>query len=347
MLALSATFLASFAPSAHDGLVHAPRAGDEWTVRYTERSRQDAVHLRIDSNGQVTDRTDYLLTLEHDATRTWTDEVVAEGAGRPARWTRTFGAIGHEVELDILERNRPVRASLSGSSDLTGRKITFDWNADEERYVPDWADETDTDAELLGAVRPTPTFAELLPPEGREELTVGASWNPQASALVEALQPSGPLSCAYPAIEGAEDPDLIAYTGALAISLAAGETDGEVTATWQGVVPDSDGTLARIALEFELESQSDVTDWMRAQCEPHAMAMVGKSAEDARVTSTLTGTGELVWNLAARRFERMHLEAESGFRLQLDFAFRIGDFEIAGDYALTTEGTTAVTLTTE
>lgn len=196
---------------------------------------------------------------------------------------------GAEVRLTGLgEHESPWHEAL----------VDFRWDADEEAYVAEIAEDSPSDAEDPSSLAARFDARGWLP---EDDVEVGDSWEIPAEQMRLLFEPFGDLRW-YPS-ELEESDDL--REGMVAISIPSvrpgfdlPELDGDCRAVLREV---EDG-LARLDLEVALTFSGDIYD-LRAEVQRLSVDTLDREF-------SLEGSGELVWNLAESRFESLELEAE-------------------------------------
>ena len=81
---------------------------------------------------------DIEMSMEMVATTTVTDEYVALAAGQPKKLSRSYDAVGSELEMDVVINMMGEEESQSpngsGTSELEGSTVIFTWNDEDGEY---------------------------------------------------------------------------------------------------------------------------------------------------------------------------------------------------------------------
>jgi hypothetical protein len=231
------------------------------------------------------------LTLNVDETFEIVDRYVkakGEMTGYPLVREITEAAHRAQFEMDMgdYDGGESGEWTVDGSSPIEGSAFEIGRDGD-DGIVAAWIDpETSPDEALLEHLRPEIDVAGLLP---EKPVEIGASWEADAAALAELLEPSGNLSWKWDG-NGADympGPSETDHSGVLELRLA------EML----------DGDIARIVMTGELV----VVETSESTLEE--VPVVDGTATDV-TTTKYAARGELRWNVRAGVLHSLELECE-------------------------------------
>ncbi|MCP3917930.1 MAG: hypothetical protein GY711_20480 [bacterium] len=286
----------------------APEDGSRWTKTYEVTTELEGAELEVIMDGQPVP-SEYLPQLDMQMTLKdeyeLTDTYVRTVKGRPIELKRTYATIASQASqtLDMggFEGAETQEFEVSGTSELVGETIFFEWDADEESYTTAFAEGSETDATLLDGLTEDTDFRDLLPQgeaEAAGELEVGAEWTADASAIAALLlQPGSELHIVYEG-EGAEE-----YNK----QIDEASVEGEVKLTLQSTSQEDGRNVATIAVEAEA---------IVVASGPGSLEQVPGIDGAATETTTIEYLleGELTWDLDANYASALSLEGD----LELD-----------------------------
>lgn len=255
-----------------------------------------------------------------------TDRQVAVDDGRVTELERHFDALSGGARYSS---EGPPDEDPEEESELEDLAVTFFWDEDYEEYYAEFAEEDEgEDEELLEGLLEDMTLRALLPPPVQEDVEVGDTWEIDPAALVHVLVPGGDLKVGDEEDTGVEEAGFFFFTTPelpleLPLWFAAleGEATAELVQQW-----DEDGTeVAVIAVEFELEAELDADDVLFGQ------VTANPEVGEALLKLTLTGEGELLWDVEAGHLRAFELEAEVEASFSASWTSRSG----VNDYELT------------
>ncbi len=278
---------------------------------------------------------------------TVTDTFTRSDVNRPLELTRSFDDITFEASGDLsLDSGNGMVAELSfgcdGDSDLDGVAVKFTWDADDEEYLVKYAEDYEGEDELLEPLDPDADFLALLPAPD-EDVEIGATWEIEPADLRSVLLPGGAVSMGkeseMDAIYGVVDPLLMPGI----LDTLDGDPAGEVTA----MLKSAEDGIVTIALNLEVEFESDQIGPMESLIEAAAPEDVTVEMETANFTSTLTGTGALVWDTEKNVAQSLVLELKT--TLTIEIAVQVDGMGVNAPYQLNEvrEGALQLEMTTE
>lgn len=235
--------------------------------------------------------------------------------------------------------SRPV--TLDGTSPLTSSSVLFRWIEPRSEYGRLY-DGPETSEEFLPRLDADLGLGVLLPTKA---VTVGDRWEVEPKRARELFTFGGSVPIRFPK---GSDP-LLARTasfgvaGPLEAALENGAT-GRIGAELVAV----EAGIARIALQFELLGEVDQTKRNTERLTPPER-YDGVVVQSASSTWTFRGEGELRWNVAQARAERLTISGAETVRLQLALGSPTGstgsDFVLAGGLKLSIDTVVSNTAT--
>lgn len=217
-----------------------------------------------------------------------TDSYVAMGDGRPEKLRRTF---------DVLTSSETSSGSLSepteevGASDLEGETVLFEWDDDEEEFVPSFED-SEADEALLEELEEDMDLRGFLPEDEVEE---GDSWEFEAVEMERLLELGGDLGIETAEEEEEEEEDDMDR----AMDEVFENLDGTITCTYTGDREEDSRSIATITIAGEFSGSADAED------------------DSGSVTVTFDLEGQLDWDLEGGRFVAFEL----GGDIDIEFEF--------------------------
>jgi hypothetical protein len=265
------------------------------------------------------------------------DRVAAVDSGAPTRFSRTYESIDTASKMEGIEESEGMQFRMDeGSSELAGLSVDFAWDADQEEWSRDWSEESDGDDDWLEDLAADMDLRAILP---GEEPSVGDSWDVPVGALADLLAPGGTLEV-FDDGGGDDVPE-----GGIAIMIPSAsdvgrwdELEGDVRATFEGIVEEDGPRVAKIVLEVDVEGEVDLVEDLEDEA---AERGADEEYTEAVLTRTLEGRIVVEWDLAQGRFAAVEgtLEGSSEFYASWTIAFQGLDLGIEVERAETSETT--------
>lgn len=230
-----------------------------------------------------------------------TDEYGASEDGRLLRLARSFDEVEYE-NLHSSEFGGEVHDfEVTGTSELTGSTIVFEWDEDDEEYSVRDEDE-ELDDELLEDLRIELDFAELLPDGG--EVSEGDEWTIEAEVFAQLMTPEDGIPIDWNSDGWDDDEGDVVIEESDEGDMEESEShEGEVSAEYRGT-REVDGVLVGvIALEGEL-----TTDYASERDLDSNHATGSFSYE---MTRTRFVEGECLWNLEGGHLHSLFIELDT------------------------------------
>lgn len=275
-----------------------------WTLESIRTT--DSVTLVINGNEQdvgsgATNRTAFSAEI--------TDQILAAEDGAPSRFMRTYESVDTDSAIEDFEAGDGMQIrDGSGSSELVGASVLFDWNADAEEWKRSYDEDSAGDDDWLDDLDADMDLADVLP---ADEVEVGDSWEVPVSLLDTLLRPGGEIDV--------RDDESEAPEGAISIQIPNvsdfgrwGELDGTIEATYTELVEEDGPRIARIVLDIDVDGEIDVIDELEENS-------ADRGSEDdyteAQLTRELKGKITIDWDLEAGYFVALEgdLEGTSEF----------------------------------
>lgn len=319
--ALWATATLALAPAAPADVLElriAPSTKVLKTHRATHELRIDEVALGVDEAPPVADGTGGWISASQDLA--FVDESLRTEPGRPPlEFRRTIRDAKSSAKASVVRPGMPPLTEPSQSaSPLLRQNVRFTW-VEAER---DWArryEKVDAEEEWLQSLRGEFELLALLP--GRE-VAAGDTWKVDLLAFRDVLAPGGNLLLT-PTSGGL-------FGRTTEVGVAGDFADfyespvGKVDATYKGTreieIVQGDATTRRtvgvVALDVQVACTADRTMLYRMAM-PEDERRENSRLESVVLESTLFGTGELLWDVAAGRFHSLSLRAQESFTVTI------------------------------
>jgi len=318
---LAAASLTLLSPPAQE-IAFAPAEDAALEKRFTVSIAQELDELSIlaggtDVSGMIGD---FDVTLTVDTALTVLDTYGASSGGSPESLTRTYDEIGLEVSTDYVSEMGSGTESQTVESDLEGETVVFTRRDGGDGY--DVAFEKDEgDDRLLEGLAEDLDLRAFLPPGEVEE---AEEWTIRPNALKSVLAPGGALGMGA-AEDGADWAEEMSFLNGIDFdTLSESLLEGDVTCTFTGTRDEEAGALAVIEILVEIDSVTDLRDLITEMLEE----LADESPADIRLQTadlelSMEGTGLLLWNLDAGRFQ--HFEASIDTELVFHFVAEADD----------------------
>lgn len=220
------------------------------------------------------------------------------GEGRPTKLLRTFEQASYEYDT----------GSDSGSEsmeDIEGVSVRFTWSDEEERYVAEFAEDSEADEEVLQSLGEDMDLRALLP---YDEVEVGDTWDVELVGNV--LMPGVDLTSSWDSGEIPPEAEPV-------IAFIEGEMDNMVesmivSCEYTGTRDEDGVQVGVVAITQECTYSVSLADLI-AEMAGLAGAEVEVDVEYADVEFELAGEGELLWNLAGGHVSSFTLESDLAF----------------------------------
>ncbi len=210
------------------------------------------------------------------------DEIGPVEDGRPTRLERTF----EELSQENVEHDGDQEVESSHVSDLEGTTVRFVWDAEEEDYAVEAADDEEIESALLELLEEDMDLRLILP-EG--EVEKGDEWEVPVEAYLYWMWPGGHL--AFHA-EG-EEQDATDFYEQVVENL-----EGTGRARFLEVRTDDERELAVLRVEFE------ITTYFEREPQEDGPPITQKSVIERQIE------GEVLWDLAGGHPVSAELQAD-------------------------------------
>jgi hypothetical protein len=241
-------------------------------------------------------------------------------AGRPLELQRLFQTGALHVDLSTTDSTGvKTPDSADAESPLQKKSTVFMW-VPEEKTFGRYYDDVETLEEYLAGLSEDLDLRALLPDH---PVSAGGTWTIEPARLVDVFAPGGDVPFGFVKGGGGTFAHVLtAGVGGPLHAVFGGTAKGKVEAHWKETREAEGARLAVVELTIAVETQADHAD------APGAAASTDESAdarpvEHAGVHWKFEGTGTLLWNLGAGRFESLDLvgREEVSSDLTLDFGF--------------------------
>lgn len=243
--------------------------------------------------------------------------------GRPARLVRHYKSIDESADIDHGDSDGAIIMERGDTpeSALIGRKVAFEWDADEGVYAKSFADDEEGEDGWLEDLHQDLDLRFLLP---EREVEQGQRWEYGAEVLDALFNPCGQVN-----VQESQARDHDVPQGGIAISMpdpaslrAYDGLEGKVKATYAGT-RDVDGTrCAVIELTLKFEGLQDISDLLNEQASASGMPVTDYDVAD--LERVFEGKGELLWDLRAGVLYAYHLEVEQEVGVELEWLADVG-----------------------
>ena len=239
------------------------------------------------------------------------DEVREVEGARSVLFRRVLESAALKVEMKLSAQNAAPRTlTLDGTSPLVNVGVVFRRIAGQDAWGRIY-DAQEVSEEFLPRLDPDLDLTAFLP---SEPVATGARW----SVPPERLRPVFAFGGHVPLRFGKNDDALLVRTAAVGlggplVEVFGGTTAGKVEARLESV----DGGLARIALELDVRAERDQTALHRTKLSP-AERLDGVEVQNAKLTWSFRGTGQLTWNVAEGRCQALSLTGSETVALATD-----------------------------
>lgn len=254
------------------------------------------------------------------------DVVQAVDDDRVLKLERTYDTISNEMAQSMESDSGGSREmTSSGSSELEGYSVLFEWDEDDEEYI---VSSEDVDDDLLEDLIYDYDFAVFLP-DG--DVSEGDEWEIDIEAFQKITKPWDGLPIdmesgvggATRAADDGQEPEI------------EKSVDGELTATYMGTREEDGVTVAVIELEGEIEAEQSMSG--TSDFEGGSMEFESESTEESAIQ------GEVLWNIAGGHLHSLKIEIETESSSTQHSLTIFGDQEFENDAEV--EGTMTATLT--
>lgn len=350
--AACAPLFLAFSPASAPGLdelTFAPAPGAQVTktfVNVFEYSMDDMSMLMNGEENPMMPSMEMDMTIASEVKVT--DKYGAVEDGKIRRLARRYDKIGQAIDIEAATESAGQTESDTvngtGTSELEGKEVLFDWDADAGEYKRRFAEGSTGDEELLEGLAEDMTLSALLP---RRAVSVGDEWEIPLESLVDVLAPGGNLHLDVE-MEGQEtmpgpDPTMMADMRQIFGDMLEGEASGRYVRTdeVEGV------RLAVIELEIEIDSAKDMSEMleeMMGETVPENMEM---NLDRCDVVFALATKGELVWNLDGGHLHSLSIEGESAISMEMVVSMDFGGNAMTLEMTMDMSGTILNTVETE
>jgi hypothetical protein len=313
------TALALLAGPAHgpDRVAFVPAEGLELGKRFEVSTRLELDDFTFTVDGEdVGAAMRPELELGAELAVAVTDTYVRVADGRPTELRRRYDEIGIEARFDYESEVESGAESAVGESDLEGETVVFRWDADENAYAAELADDEGDDELCVGLFEDMDLRA-LLPPAGAE-VDEGSLWALGPATLAPVLAPGGALGLAVREPSREATRVLDALSGLDLGELVDSLRDGEVVATYTGT-RDVDGrAVAGIDLRFDVDASADVREALLELVDELGADMPDDfDLSRAELALGAEGTARLEWDVAGGHLRHFEAKADATASLRV------------------------------
>jgi hypothetical protein len=248
----------------------------------------------------------------------YVDEYLKTEPGRALDLLRSIRQASSKAEANVVRRNQPsLREPSQSASPLLRQNVRFTWIEAEK----DWSkryDKVDAEEEWLEPLRVEFDLLALLPPADRGSVEAGDTWSVDPLAFRDVLAPGGNLQLTPTGGGMFGRTTEVGVAGDFADSYES--PAGRIEATYKGrrtvSVGEGDAAVERVvgvvALDIQIACTADRTMLYRMAM-PETERRENTRLDEVALESTLFGTGELLWDLEAKRFHSLEVRAKESF----------------------------------
>lgn len=306
ILAFVSVLAAAPTPAARSAgdLVYAPQAGARVSKSFTVEHALALQSLKLDDAGvgQVSQQQMDLVSAQVLRVE---DEIRSVAGGRPLSLRRSFAEGSLHVDLSLADPRGESRPDAwDAQSPLAGASVLFTWVPEEKAYGRHY-DAKEGLEEYLERMEEDLDLRVLLPRDPSAK--PGDTWTIEPSSLATVFSPGGKVPLGFTQGGGGFFARTLASgVGGELCEVFGGEASGRAEARYVSRREEGGKTLALVALDLEIATVRDQTAFIRGTLTPEER-LDGKSVERATLRWKFKGTGELLWNVSAGRFESLVL----------------------------------------
>ncbi len=346
--ALAAPIVLAFT-APRDSVSFAPKDGASVTKTFTSTTNFTMDDMSMLLNGQDPGMMPEMeMEMEFTQTIAVTDTYEKSSDGVPVKLTRTFDEIGTDMEvavtIDMMGETQEQNTTGTGSSELEGTTVVFSWDADSEEYDKSFVDGEGDDELLEGLVEDMDL--RVLLPDG--DVSEGDEWDIALGDLPEVLAPGGDLALDIE-IEGGESPmggpDPTMMTNLR--EMFGDMMEGEATGRYMGTREIDGKKVGVIALKIDIETARDMSDIvgdLMGDQIPEGMEM---NIDRMDVEMSMSGEGELHWDLKAGRVHAMKLTTDVEMAMDMEMGMDMGGQQMSMEMSMEMSGTVEQTCATQ
>jgi hypothetical protein len=307
--------LALAAGGPGEKLAFQPEPGTQLTKSYAmaiEFSLDD-ISLIVDGQdvGQMLGQLE--MNFEQDVRIQVTDTYKAVADGRPTELLRTFdelAATGH-VDVTPAEMEMP---EFTSSSTLEGKTVLFRWDEEAGEYERSFHEDSG-DEELLEGIEEDMDLRVFLP---ASEVSKDESWSVDLADLRSVMSPGGNLRMLPEGI----DVDMKSMEAFEELLEFEDLLEGECKCTFKGVREENGARVAEIAVELEVGTTQDLSEFLEEVIHTAIEASGADEAVDLTVDTAdfnldFEGTGVLLWDLGAGRVHSFQISGDATVDIDL------------------------------
>jgi len=317
------------------------RPGDEVRFRPTEghsssKTFSTTVELSLDEmrvvmNGEEQDSSAMGLemSMSNKTDYAWTDTYGRVKDGRAEHLKRKFTSLTNVTST--VQSNQFTGSQdfdIASASELDGKTVLFDWDAEAEAFVASFPEDDDSNVELLTGLDEDSDLRGLLPTTAVAE---GDKWSVDSAFLSRLMAPGGNLKM----VPNEKDlPEGMGQTpGAdLSFSDMLGDVEGDIQCEFMGSSEEEGRRLAKIKVSIDISSANDLTEMIKAKMDELDLGDQGMKMDfqSADVELAIEGEGALLFDLAAGHFVSFEFSGNMGQTMDMAMAMAtpMGDMDI-------------------
>lgn len=313
------------------------------TITSTSEMAMDEMNLVVD--GQEMDQGgDMEMEMSQSQTLVIIDNYAEVGTDQPIKLSRTFETISDDSTRAM---SHPMmgdnETEASGESELEGKTVVFQWDAEDGDYVVKYAEGSEADEELLAGLVEDVDLRAFLP-DG--EVAEGASWNVEAEAMRVVLAPGGNLHIS----QDTSGEDMFGSGPEPSMAEMLGDLEGKVTCTLEGMRDEGGTPVAAIKLAIEVTSTNDLAEFLAEQIanqeKPEGMD-IEMDIESMDIEFQFEAEGSLLWNVEKGIAHSMTLEGDIGLTTDTAMAMAFMGQEQTIEQSMIMAGSTQMSMAFE
>ena len=247
------------------------------------------------------------------------DRILKVEGGRPVSFRRYFDRGGLDGFAELSGAVGAMNLRAVGVSRLKNKSVMFTWVPEDEVFGR-YFDAVDGVEEDLMKMREDLDLRAFLP-DGPVE--VGVPWSVAPVAMGDALSPCGMLSFDFSRSKNISLARTLRLgTGSHLFELFRGDVEGEVSATLKSVDDVEGDQVAVVAVEWDVETRSDLTDLARRNRATEETRF-NKELVGMDVTLLLKGEGTFRWDI--KRGHLLDYDFSSAEDIQSSVKSRFGE----------------------
>jgi hypothetical protein len=341
LLSTSMVPVLAAATAPADTLAFRPEPGSRVTRTWTVKQELTLDDMQMMLGGQP-------MSLEMDMSSSMenkigvTDVFVSLRDGAPKVLQRTFDELATtgEMEMDAPMLGGPKQQAVTGTSELEGKTVRFEWNEEEGAYKKTFH-ESEGEAEMLEGLEEDMDARALLP---GKEVAVGDTWDIDVKKLRPLLAPGGDVRI-RPQMEGGEEAQMPTGMDNMGdLNKMLGEMlEGKATAEYKGIEEKDGAKYGVIQLSIEIQSSNDMAE-MISESMKEMPDGTSFEVDHVDVDFKMEATGRVLWDMASRHLGGVDLSGEVGMDMDMGMKVNVQGRSQSVDQTMSMSGTISIQL---